>query len=164
MVVAAILAVLAGLAAPSFNSLFERYRVDAAREELLSTLQLARAEAIRQGRQVIVQRQTGTACVSLASNRDWSCGWIMYVDLNGDTTRNAASEPILQRYEVNPSVSIIKSNVAPLNQIRVDRFGQLGIGINFLLQPRSSVTANGAILCIGAGSRIRTIKGATTCT
>lgn len=164
LVVIAILGVLAGLAAPSFSRLFERYRVDATREELLATLQLARAESIRQGRRIVVERQTGTECVALTSNRDWSCGWIVFADLNGDNTRNAATEPILHQHEVHPGVSVVKSNNAPLDQARSDRFGQLDIAINFLIQPRNGAAANGAILCIGAGSRIRTIKGATACT
>jgi type IV fimbrial biogenesis protein FimT len=49
MVTVAILAVLAGIAAPSFNPIIERWRVRQVSEELQSTLYFARSEAVKRG-------------------------------------------------------------------------------------------------------------------
>lgn len=163
LVVVALLGILAGLAAPSFTGLFQRYRVDTVREELIASLQLARAEAIRQARTVNVEKQTSCA-VTLANGQDWSCGWIVYTDLNNNNSRDAATEPIIQTVDLPPGVTVVKSNATPLNRVASDRFGQLQpLAFSFLISPLNGSSTNGAILCGGAGSRIRTIKGATSC-
>lgn len=76
MIVIAILAIVAGMAAPSFNQLIRSNRVSTATNELLAAMQLARAEAIKLRRQVIVCRRNagGTAC---EGNADWSAGWLV---------------------------------------------------------------------------------------
>lgn len=163
LVVVALLGILAGLAGPSFTGQFQRYRVDAVREDLIASLQLARTEAIRRGQTVVIEKQTNCA-VTLASGQDWSCGWILYPDLNGNASRDAATEPIIQTQDLPPRVTVTKGANNPLNRVASDRFGQLQpIAISFAIAPANGTAANSAVLCIGAGSRVRTIKGATTC-
>ncbi len=76
MIVIAILAVIAGLAAPSFNQMIRSSRVSTASNELLAAMQLARAEAIKQRRQITVCRRNaaGSAC---DGDADWSAGWLV---------------------------------------------------------------------------------------
>lgn len=161
LVVVALLGILAGLAAPSFSNLFQRYRTDAVREDLVASLQLARVEAVRQGQSVVMERQTG--CTTLASTQDWSCGWILYVDLNNNGSRDTATEPVLQTTDLPPGVTVTKSNVQPHNRVTSDRFGQIPLALHFLISPTNGSQANGVIVCKGAGSRINSIKGATSC-
>ncbi|WP_341328296.1 GspH/FimT family pseudopilin [Methylotuvimicrobium sp. KM2] len=52
LVVVAIVGILAGLAAPSFNTMLERRRLVAATESVLSDLRWARSESIKQNRPV----------------------------------------------------------------------------------------------------------------
>ena len=62
MVTVAILAVLAALAAPSFTSIIERWRVRDTVESMTSTLYYARSEAIKRGGGVVVRKLTNTTC------------------------------------------------------------------------------------------------------
>jgi type IV fimbrial biogenesis protein FimT len=163
MVAVSLIAVLAGLAAPSFTGLFQRYRVDAVREDLIATIQLARAESVRRGQAVMVEKQSSCA-VTLSTGENWSCGWIVYPDLNGNGSRDAVTEPILQTTDLPNNVTVVKNSATPLNRFTSDRFGQIQpIALSFLISPSGGTTANGVILCKGAGSRVRAIKGATTC-
>lgn len=70
MVVAAILGIIASIAIPSYTDMIAEQRVRSAASELLSDLVLARVEAIKQQRRVVVMR-TGTT---------WKEGWRVYVD------------------------------------------------------------------------------------
>ncbi|RZS33581.1 prepilin-type N-terminal cleavage/methylation domain-containing protein [Corticibacter populi] len=65
LVTVAILGILAGLAAPSFKALIERYQVRTAREDLVASIYLARSEAIRRGGDVTLE----------ACDDDADCAW-----------------------------------------------------------------------------------------
>ncbi|SAK77174.1 Tfp pilus assembly protein FimT-like protein [Caballeronia temeraria] len=91
-VVLAVMAILATFAAPSFIAWQTRDQVDARARSLLSSLTLARAEAVRRGARVTLCRiDASRHC--LASGRscengvtDWSCGWGLFVDRDGVST------------------------------------------------------------------------------
>lgn len=69
MFVVIILAVLAGLAAPSFSELARTQRVRATAVDLYSDITLARSEAIKRGAQMfVVPKDTATP-------KDWARGW-----------------------------------------------------------------------------------------
>jgi type IV fimbrial biogenesis protein FimT len=163
LVVVALVAVLAALAVPSFAGMFQRHRVDAVRHELLASLQLARVEAIRLGAAVVLERQSDCATV-LESGQHWGCGWQMYADLNGNNSRDTATEPILQSSSLPPHTSLHKSANAPLTRVWADRFGQIQpLALHFVIRPVQGDSANGGILCMGAGARFRWIQGAASC-
>jgi type IV fimbrial biogenesis protein FimT len=88
-VVLAVMAIVATFAMPSFFAWQLRDQVDARARALLSTLSLARAEAIRRGARVTLCRidsarhclASGKACENGVT--DWSCGWGVFVDQDG---------------------------------------------------------------------------------
>lgn len=61
MVVIAIITILASIAVPSFNSLFDRSRLRGAADALFGDLQFARMEAIRNNQVVFVNFKTGSS-------------------------------------------------------------------------------------------------------
>ncbi len=75
MVVLTMVAILATLAAPSFQSSIARQQLKIAASDLLVSVMQARNEAIKNNRQAIVQPLVST---------DWSKGWRIYVDMNND--------------------------------------------------------------------------------
>jgi type IV fimbrial biogenesis protein FimT len=89
LVVAALLAVVAVMTAPSMVAWHTRDQVDARARALLSTLSYARSEAVKRGARVTVCRvdaarrclASGQAC--RAGVADWSCGWAVMVDRIG---------------------------------------------------------------------------------
>jgi type IV fimbrial biogenesis protein FimT len=72
MVVVAILGTIGILAAPNLATFFDRNRASSTANELLSSLALARAEAIRRGQRTIVKPNV---------SGDWSKGWKVFVDV-----------------------------------------------------------------------------------
>lgn len=89
MAVVVMVAILAAIGTPSFVSLLRTNRVDSEIHSMVSTLQVARSEAIKRGLPVSVcPSVNGTACLGAA---DWARGWIAFVDRNASGTVDAAA-------------------------------------------------------------------------
>jgi len=73
MVTVAIMAIVATIAAPSFVDMIRNNRVTTAANDVLSAMQLARSEAIRQRRPITVCAGAD-ACTD---STDWAGGWIV---------------------------------------------------------------------------------------
>jgi type IV fimbrial biogenesis protein FimT len=87
IVVTAIVAILFGIAIPSYKYLTTSYRMSAEINNLVGDLQFARGEALKEGNGV-------TACISgdgatCTGGGNWGVGWIVFSDLNS----NAAVDP-----------------------------------------------------------------------
>lgn len=74
----AVAAILLALATPSFAELLRRNRLAAANNELVTALQIARAEALRRGRPVSVCASSDER--SCAGSKDWATGWVVFED------------------------------------------------------------------------------------
>lgn len=84
LVVSAIVAILLGIAIPSYKYVTTSYRMSAEANGLLGDLQLARSEALKQGNGVTVcVSSDGASCTGGA---DWSPGWIVFSDPNSNAT------------------------------------------------------------------------------
>ncbi|WP_455205077.1 GspH/FimT family pseudopilin [Kaarinaea lacus] len=84
----ALAAVILTQAVPSFNTLVQNNRLIAQKNEFLSSLNLARSEAIKRGVRVTVCASSNqTSC----NNTDWEKGWIVFSDVNADATLDAGS-------------------------------------------------------------------------
>jgi type IV fimbrial biogenesis protein FimT len=160
MVVVAIVALVTGLALPSFSGLIERWRVLQAVKGLESTLYFARAEAIKRGGNITVRKHpTGTnGCLLAPGNANWDCGWFVFIDNNNNGNLNAGEE-VLQSFPAPPNVDVTR--VGGSANIRFDRSGRVvGTFVGFSLVPHdkniSDLAARG--LCMSSGGRIRTLK------
>jgi type IV fimbrial biogenesis protein FimT len=93
MITLAVLAVLAALAAPSFTSLFNSNRLTSHANEVVTSLQLARMEAIRRNASVTVCRTSdGATCDDVAGA--WG-GWLTVVASDGEVLRtNTVKSPV----------------------------------------------------------------------
>lgn len=78
MVVIALVAILASLAAPSFQGMIASSNLTSTTNDLVATLARARSEAIRRGKRVTICMSTDhESCVTTG---DWTQGWIMFND------------------------------------------------------------------------------------
>lgn len=159
MVVVAIMAVLAGLAAPSFRDIVEGYRVRQAIEEMTSTIYFARSEAIKRGGNVSVRRN----CTGGAAD-EWDCGWIVFTDANDDGVLNG-TDAILQTYPALSNMNVVSR--ANSSVFRVNRWGQpnsLGAA-SFAINPKPNGVSSrhASALCISSGGRLRVEKNTATC-
>jgi type IV fimbrial biogenesis protein FimT len=87
LTVIGIVSILLAIAAPTYRSITTGNRITSEINGLLGDLQFARSEAIKQG-------QTVTTCASAdgsscAASTDWTRGWIVFSDANGDAAVNA---------------------------------------------------------------------------
>lgn len=141
MVVLGILAILAGMAAPAWTSTIERYKVKTIREDFVSSLYLARTEAMRRGGGVTLAKKTGDAanCPGFSINGRWECGWNI----------NQGNESIQQR-EASKNVELTVTG-ANLNTLTFDRWGQSSGCFSFLIQSKSTTTAKQHFHLTGAG-------------
>lgn len=100
-----LIAVLAGLALPAFAGIAARSRLHAEINALFHAVHLARKESIMRRRVVsLCPSADGAACVD---SSDWSPGWIMFANLDGDDPPvRDPGEPMLERHDVRPEVRI----------------------------------------------------------
>ncbi len=88
-----IAAILLGIAIPSFKYITNSNRMSGEVNALLGDMQFARAEAIKEGSNVVVCSSNGGASCSGAAT--WQTGWIVFSDQNRDGLWEAG-EPILR--------------------------------------------------------------------
>jgi type IV fimbrial biogenesis protein FimT len=82
MVTVAIIGILVAIAAPNFQSMINNTRLISLTNALVSSLNLARSEAIKRGKQVTVCQSadpdaTAPVCSTTAT---WQTGWLIFVD------------------------------------------------------------------------------------
>ncbi|MDO1474393.1 MULTISPECIES: GspH/FimT family pseudopilin [Comamonas] len=170
MVTVAILAVLAGLAAPSFNPIIERWRVRQVSEELQSTFYFARSEAIKRGGNVTILRSDdGGGCTAVGTDTSlWSCGWIVFADLDNDGEQDSG-EDTLQTAPAPNKVNVQFTNTSDAkltDPIKVDRWGRFSstnaaIDFAFRLTPKSGSAASASSICVSSSGRIKRLDSAT---
>lgn len=106
MVVVVILVICAALAAPAFSRMIEATRIRAEATRLMSDVVLARSEAIKRNRSVVMcpagPSQVGTSgCSGLY--RD---GWMLFEDDNGDGEPDPTEEVLRVRAAMAPRMVV----------------------------------------------------------
>ena len=103
MVAITVMAILLTIAVPSFTATINRNRLATAANELVTTIQLARTEAVRRGGRVVVCASADAS----AANPTCAAGswqqWIAFLDSNADGQRQAA-EPLLRTSKAHAAV------------------------------------------------------------
>jgi type IV fimbrial biogenesis protein FimT len=155
----AVLALLAGLATPSFSSLNDKWRVRRVQEDLQSTFQFARSEAVKRAGHVTVQKISNNTngCTTAKSKQDWDCGWIVCAD-SDNSGSCGATEIVLQRVDAPGKVQVTRTGGGI--SIKFDQWGLVdGVWPGFSLVPLNRPTTHPAALglCMSSGGRIRII-------
>jgi type IV fimbrial biogenesis protein FimT len=115
MVTLSIVALLLGLATPSFTAFFKDNRISTQVNEFVSSLNFARSESIKRGvRITLCKSNTGNSC---ATTGDWSQGFIIFTDQSNPAlipVYDSTSETLLKvKKALRGNVSIIgNTNVA----------------------------------------------------
>lgn len=114
MVVLAVSAILLSIGIPSFASFIGSSRLASATNELVSSLHLARSEAIkRNSRAALCKSASGVAC---SSSGGWQQGWIVFHDANNNAALDAGEALILTRPAL-PSGLLLTGNGPVSNYI-----------------------------------------------
>jgi type IV fimbrial biogenesis protein FimT len=167
MVVVSIVAILAALAAPSFTTLVENWRVRELAEQLQATLYYARSEAIKRGGQVVIQKipNNTNGCSSATVTNAWDCGWVVCHDTNGSGTCTG-TDPVLQRIETSAKVHVNRKKGGA--SIKLNRWGLVaGTYPGFTLVPLNKGPSHMGTrgVCMSSAGSVRIIpQEAVPCT
>lgn len=130
LVVLAISALTISLVSPMVNILRES-KARSISYEFISALNLARSEAIKRGNRVTVCRTIdGTRCEGnpdIDGQKDWSTGWIVFSDFNGNGQFNPTQDEILRVRQALGNGYTLRSNA----KVRVT-YKPLGISPGFM--------------------------------
>ena len=89
MVTLALLAIIASMALPAYQQFVQSNRRVGAVNDLLSSLHTARGESITRNRRVTMCRSNSAQTGCMTGAGDWTNGWLVFVDLDGDGTVDA---------------------------------------------------------------------------
>ena len=160
LTVVAIIAVLSAIAAPSFRPMIQRWSVKTATEAMVSSLYLARTEAVKRGGGVVIKKNPNNTdgCTLATTNEDWSCGWgIFYTD-------NAAK--LIPIKTISPPNNVTITITSSSGSITLDRWGKMS-GINakgiYILPVNGNLNPPAQGICTSSGGRIQVI-GDPPCT
>lgn len=111
MVTIAVLMIVLGLAVPSMQSLIANNRSTTIANELVSSMYIARSEAVKRGISVSVcptGNQNFTSC-----GNNWNLGWLVFVNPDENNTfSNDAIEVLIRAYQVSGQTAAITTNPA----------------------------------------------------
>jgi type IV fimbrial biogenesis protein FimT len=123
LMVILIVSILGTIAIPSFRYVTNSNRIAGEVNALLGDLQFARSEAVKEGATVTVCQSTGplyNACSTTSS--DWSGGWIVFLDTNGDKVRQA-SEAIVRTQPALGGTDTFVATPGTFHAITYNRMG-----------------------------------------
>lgn len=144
LIVISVLGIFVSLGAPSFRGMIQNQRITTATNDFLASIYLARSEAIRHGTRVdLVPKDAGG---------DWSEGWIVFIDEDGNQ-RPDAGERIIFSHDAVPGGLGITAN---LSDSKVQYLAYVGSG-------RTRTNASSQVTQFGTftfrlGNQVRKIK------
>jgi len=173
MVTLSIMSILLAIAIPSTRSLSETEAVRSQVNAFISTLRYARSEAIRYRTQIVVcpsnNSESAVPACSAGAHDDWSQGWLVFVNRNGDTNYAFdASNDTLLRVQGPMAASGGIINAAggnPANKFVFRSTGTLKVGgaSAYTFDSASDDAARRQRICISLPGRIRTSSDPAAC-
>lgn len=120
IVVMSIVGILLGLGAPSFKYVTTSSRVSSEVNALLSDMQYARSQAVREGQTVTVCTSTdGSSCTG-GTDGKWEGGWIVFSDANGNQSVDNTTDLLLRTQKKLAGTDTLTSTV---NAVTFNREG-----------------------------------------
>lgn len=154
MMAVAILGVLASLAAPALTETIKKYQTRAITDELIGSIEVARSEARRRGRTVLMGAYIDqTAGCATPTEKQWQCWRLWWTELDG-------TERTIQVFHSPPSHAIQVAS----SPISFNRWGQTTQTqfLVFNLRDGESGSATHTV-CLSIGGKILRKKGIATC-
>jgi len=163
LITVSVMGILIAVSMPSFRDTLESRNANTQMKTLLSTLNLARGEAIKRGINVsICATDDGTDCEADA----WSDGWMVFVDANGDADGDSGSvdagDDIIRVFDSIGAESTL-TFTTDLFQFNSMGFGTGPAVQTFLVCPGSGVATNARSLEIAVSGRGRRIEDGLVC-
>lgn len=172
LVTVSIAAVVLSIAIPNFIVFVQNTRITSQANDLVTSLNYARSEAIKRGiRTVVCSSATGTSC---AASTTWETGWLVFVDCNTNNTVDPAlavcpdwdadgaadAEPILQVRQVLEGGNTLRTGV--VQRVTYQSTGFSNNGDTFRLCDTRG-TASGRAIVVSLQGRVSTNPGTAQC-
>ncbi|CAH1386858.1 GspH/FimT family pseudopilin [Candidatus Nitrotoga sp. M5] len=159
LVTVAILIVLLSIAVPNFMTFVQNSRLVGQTNDLVTSLNYARSEAIKRGVRVSVcSRSSNTAC-SAAGVSNWDTGWLVFVNPNNNAVADIG-ETVLQVRQPLENGNTLRT--AGLQRVTYQNSGFSGNADTFRLCD-SRGTENGRAIAVSMQGRVSTDTGTTAC-
>ena len=157
MVVIAIVAILAGVAVPSFSQLIADTSLSSQANGFMADARFARSEALKRGVTVMMCPSANPMDASPActTDREWKPGWIVFLDANANSIFDPA-ELVLRRQD---ALSSIASATSTATAFRFNSEGRAA-GVNGNLLFTSSNNSGDVFprrLCINSIGKVRVV-------
>lgn len=163
LITLSILSILLAVSLPNFQDTVESINTNSQAKLLMTTLSLARSEAIKRGTNVaICPTDNGLDC----REGVWSSGWMVFVDTNGDATGGAGSvdvgDIVIRVYERLGSGSALTFTGELI------QYNNLGFSVSNSVQtlklcPSTNNALNAHAVVIGLSGRGRRVEAGLTC-
>ena len=155
MVAVALVAILAGIAVPSFSGLLQNNRMTSGHNEFVAALQLARAETIKRGGNVFV-----TATNAGNPLDEWGAGLTVWVDLDLNTALGPGEAITIIPASANGLTYDGQVNIAGVGQFNFLPNGRLNAGFgqrfDFFICDDNRTGEDGRLIRITASGQIST--------
>jgi type IV fimbrial biogenesis protein FimT len=142
----AIGAVMLAIAVPDMRQLIRRQQLNAAVNDLFGAVHLTRSQAIARGARVELVPAD-------AAGDDWSRGWVVFVDLDGDR-RPGGGDEVIMKHGALPDGIAIDAAFSSHNGPQYFAYNGAGRGCT----DTSSLAARWGTLSLFQGQQIRRIK------
>lgn len=106
MLALVIAAILMAVASANLGPLLQRQQLRSATNDLFSAISLTRSSAIARGGRVLLMPLAG-------DGSDWSAGWVVFADLNGNLVFDAGDELIVEQGPVAHGILVSAAFSSP---------------------------------------------------
>jgi type IV fimbrial biogenesis protein FimT len=159
LVTIVILAILLSIAVPSFITFVQNSRLVGQTNDLVTSLNYARSEAIKRGVRVSVCSRLNNTTCSGAAVFNWDTGWLVFVNPNGDAVADAG-EMVLQVRQPLENGNTLRT--AGIQRVTYQNSGFSGNADTFRLCD-SRGAASGRAIAVSLQGRVSTSTGTTAC-
>ena len=121
----AIVAVLAGLAAPPMSQFLAARRLEDAARRIGEDLAFARNEAVKRNASVLLCANTSGACASAPATAEWATGWRVCYDLNADGACDATDTADRNPMRIQSAVSSSLKVTGPTSRLSFNANGTI---------------------------------------
>jgi type IV fimbrial biogenesis protein FimT len=155
MVVIAIVGIGLAISLPDMSAFVRRNQITSSTNDLLAAINLARTEAVKRSVPAVAcASANGVTCAGAVAN--WSVGYIVFSDVNGDGARQIGTEELLTSGNAFPA----GINVQAFGSAGVVRFAPNGlmgggsVGVRFQINhPVTALTAENRYVCVARAGR-----------
>lgn len=162
MIVLLISGILIAVGIPNMLNIVRANRLTSQANDLMTSIAMARSEAIKRGVPVNVCRSAEGATPN-CGGAAWDQGWAVFADTNGNDAFNAGEPILLVRGPITGNNTIAASNNIA-NRVRFTAQGVVGAGGigNFLITDAAGAAKGTRLICLAMTGRARVFGDGTS--